>query len=246
MNFLQKKNITYLSYIDNASILAGVSTRIGGYSTGEYSTMNLGINTQDDPLLVRKNREHFFSSIAPSFEIIHLNQTHSATVHDADTPTFQSFSDGDGLITTETGKLLCVSIADCGSVIFHDDLFTIACAIHCGWRGTKSGIIQEALRLLSQWTDLSNIHAYIGPMIRQSSYEVGQEFSSMFGSEYFSDQAGRRMFDLNALIINTLTRAGLSSISDCGYDTYQEPSLFFSHRRSPHAGRMCAFVGLKP
>lgn len=246
MELAQNKGIECLTFIDNAYVLAGVSTRSGGVSTGEYGGLNVGVNTDDDPGKVALNRELLFSTIAPGMEVCYLNQIHSSVVYDADAPSFRSFSDGDGLISTEPGKLLCVTIADCGSVLFHDDQFSIACAIHCGWRGARDGIIGEALRLLGEWTDLSNIHAYVGPMIRQPSYEVGGEFKTMFGSEFFGNKNGVLTFDLNAFIINQLTKANIGSIWDSGYDTYLSPELFFSHRRHPRAGRMCAYIGLKP
>ena len=170
MNIIDKNGLKYVSFVDNAFAIAGVSTRVGGFSTGAYDSLNVGINTKDTRENIEKNRDLLYSSIAPEMQVIHLNQTHSNLIHDADTNTFKVFCDGDGLITTQTKKLLCVTIADCGSVLFHDDQFSIACAIHCGWRGTHAGIIQEALRLLEEWTPLSNIHAYVGPMIRQASY----------------------------------------------------------------------------
>ena len=245
MDIISKNGLKYLSFNENAHVLAGVSTRIGGYSTGEYSELNVGINTKDDKESIKRNREHLFNTIAPNMQVCHLNQTHSALIQDVDNHEYEVFCNGDGLITTERNKLLCITIADCGSVLFHDDEFTVACAIHCGWRGTRDGIVGEALRLLAQWTDLSNIHAYIGPMIRQPSYEVGKEFTTMFNSAFFSEKGGKLTFDLNAFIINTLSRAGITSISDCGYDTFQSSELFFSHRRYASTGRMCAFIGLK-
>ena len=245
MQTKKDNNVIWISLLDTNQIIAGYSTRKGGYSSGSYSEMNLGINTADDKTIINKNRELFFSTISPSMSVCHLNQTHSNRIFDVDNDGFTVFSDGDGLITTQKNKLLCVTIADCGSVLFHDDEFSIACAIHCGWRGVKDGIIQNALNMLSEWTDLQNISAYVGPMIRCSSYEVGKEFLQYFGSEYFKESDDKLYFDLNAVIITQLIRANLASITDCGYDTFSNEDLFFSHRRNNKAGRMCAFIGLR-
>src|ERR1035437_626499 len=187
MNFTTGKELKWLSYIDNEQIIAGISTRQGGFSQDGYESLNLGINTADSVENISKNRSRFFTTVAPTMDVIHLNQTHSSLVLNADDNSFKLFSDGDGLITTTKNKLLSITLADCGSVLFHDDTFSVICAIHCGWKGTKLGIINTALEMLSTYTNLENIHAYIGPMIRCSNYEVGKEFLEHFSSEYFKE-----------------------------------------------------------
>jgi len=117
MDFKEKNGIKYLSYIDNDKIVAGVSTRIGGCSTGGFESLNLGLNTSDDKERILKNRATFFETVAPGMAVLHLNQTHSNVIHDVDDGLFQVFCDGDGLVTTEPGKLLCVTLADCGSMV---------------------------------------------------------------------------------------------------------------------------------
>ena len=245
MNFTTGKELKWLSYIDNEQIIAGISTRQGGFSQDGYESLNLGINTADSVENISKNRSRFFTTVAPTMDVIHLNQTHSSLVLNADDNSFKLFSDGDGLITTTKNKLLSITLADCGSVLFHDDTFSVICAIHCGWKGTKLGIINTALEMLSTYTNLENIHAYIGPMIRCSNYEVGKEFLEHFSSEYFKESNGKLYLDLNQVIISKLFRANLASITDCGFDTFSEPDLFFSHRRNALRGRICAFIGLK-
>jgi polyphenol oxidase len=245
MDFVTENNIKWLSMLNSAEIIAGFSTRVGGYSKGSYEGLNIGLNTDDDASIIAKNKALLFKTIAPSMVDFYLNQTHSNIVHDVDNDSFKVFCNGDGLLTTQKNILLCITIADCGSILFHDDKNSIACAIHCGWKGTQLGIIQNALNMLSEYTDLENIHAYVGPMIRCSSYEVGKEFLTYFGSEYFKESNGKLFFDLNQVIISKLLRANLASVTDCGFDTYSEPELFYSHRRNQESGRMCAFIGLK-
>jgi len=244
MDFYTQKKLKWLSFINNDQIAAGVSTRQGGFSKTGYSSLNLGLNTADDREVILKNRDLFFSTISPSMQVMHVNQTHSAIVKNVD-DTFNIFSEGDGLITTAKNKLLCITIADCGSVLFHNNNNTVIAAIHCGWKGTKLGIIQTVLDKLSKYAHLEEVHAYVGPMIRCSNYEVGKEFLGYFGSEYFKESNGSLFFDLNKVIISTLFRAKLASVTDCGFDTFSEPDLFFSHRRDAGSGRMCAFIGLK-
>jgi len=245
MDFISKNNITWLSYFNNFQALAGVSTKTGGFSTGNYEGLNVGLNTADDKTIIQKNRELLFTTVAPQMEVIHINQTHSNIIHNTQDSSFKIFSDGDGLITTERNKLLCITLADCGSVVFHDEDFTVVCAIHCGWKGTQTGIIQAAINELLKHTELDKIHAYVGPMIRCSNYEVGKEFLGYFGSEHFKESNGKLFLDLNNVILTTLMRANIGSVIDCGIDTYLSPETFYSHRLNNTTGRMCAFIGLK-
>jgi len=157
MDFVIKNDIKWLSILENTELTAGFSTRIGGYSKGSYGGLNIGLNTNDDASKIAKNRELLFKTIAPSMVDFYLNQTHSNLVHNIDLDSFKIFCNGDGLVTTQKNKLLCITIADCGSILFHDDKNSIVCAIHCGWKGTQLGIIQNALDQLSKYTDLENI-----------------------------------------------------------------------------------------
>jgi len=245
MEYILQNGIKWFSFIDNPRLVAGISTRIGGYSIGNYNGLNVGINTADAVSTIKQNRYLLFSTVSPSMQVIHLNQVHSNIIHDVEDSDFDVFCNGDGLITTQKNKLLCITIADCGSVLFHDKQNTMICAIHCGWKGTQLGIIQSALDKISQHTNLKNVHAYIGSMIRCSSYEVGKEFLNYFDSEYFKDYNGKLFFDLNQVIVSTLLRANLASVTDCGFDTFSMPETFYSHRYNKTTGRMCAFIGLK-
>ena len=85
------------------------------------------------------------------------------------------------------------------------------------------------------------IVAAIGPLIRQRSYEVGDEFVARFKAtdadyaRFFTpaERDGHAMFDLGGLIAMRLERAGVGSIDDTGLDTYPD-ERFYSYRRTTH------------
>jgi len=88
-----------------------------------------------------------------------------------------------------------------------------------------------------------DIVAVIGPTISQRAYEVGQEFFESFVDEdpqaarFFANGAnGRYQFDLPALGLDRLRRAGVGHASWTGHCTYSDPDRFFSYRRTTHAG----------
>ena len=86
------------------------------------------------------------------------------------------------------------------------------------------------------------IRAAIGPMIRQSNYEVGADLMSRFAAEdrasnrFFSaaQRDGHALFDLAGYVAERLARAGVGRIEDIGLCTYADPQRFFSYRRATH------------
>lgn len=244
MNIIEKDSITYLSYINNDFLISGASTRKTGISSYPYDSLNLGINTNDKPENISENRNRFFNTIAPGFHVCYLNQTHSNIIHVVDEK-FKNGVEGDGLITNKKGLLLAATIADCGSVCFYDDEYTVAGIVHAGWAGTKKGIIEEICLRLSKYKPLHCFNAIIGPMIQSVNYEVGEEFKSYFDLSYFSMKNNSLYFDLNKCIENKLKTAGILKILNNKIDTYSNPDLYFSHRRDKITGRMLAFIALK-
>jgi purine-nucleoside/S-methyl-5'-thioadenosine phosphorylase / adenosine deaminase len=87
----------------------------------------------------------------------------------------------------------------------------------------------------------SGMVAAIGPLIRQHSYEVSDEFVERFirsdaeNAVFFipSPRQGHAMFDLAGLIRMRFENAGVLMIDDIGVDTYSD-ERFFSYRRSVH------------
>lgn len=236
--------IPHYSWIDNNQCVAGFSTRKGGVSSGIYESMNVGLHSKDKPENVRENRARFFNAVAPGFKVVNLHQIHSAKVVRVDS-SFINDTEADGFYTTERNILLTISIADCGSVIFHDKDFSIIAGLHCGWRGTRDGIIQNMISELSKFVNPQDLTAYIGPMIQKDSYEVGQEFRNYFPEKFLYETGNSLHFDLNARVESILKEENVGTIYNAKLDTFTNPNLFFSYRRDGQTGRMCSFIGKK-
>ena len=92
--------------------------------------------------------------------------------------------------------------------------------------------------------DRGRIAAAIGPMIRQSSYEVGPDLVARFSTaddanaRFFKPalRAGHALFDLAGYVAARIARAGVANIEDIGHCTYADAENFFSYRRSVHRG----------
>lgn len=244
MELKTENGIQYLSYINDDKITAGFSTRVGGNCYGAISGLDLGLFTESPESAIQQNRQLFFSTVANGLQIANLKQTHSTDIWLVD-KLEDIPKEGDGLITQKKNILLCVAAADCGSVVFHDTDFSVVAAVHCGWKGTRDGIIENMLDKLSALADLKNITAYIGPMIHSANYEVGPEFAEFFEPQCLIPHKGKYLLDLPQCIYDKLTSGGLGSVIPSPYDTFGRTDLFYSYRNEGTTGRMLAFVGLK-
>lgn len=236
-------SIPYFQYLESPLCVAGVSTRNGGISKGIYESMNVGLHTDDNPKNVQQNRQKFFGTITPGFTVVNLRQTHSNTVIRVDS-NFENETEGDAFYTTEKGILLTISLADCSSVILHDDDFSIIAAIHCGWRGARDQIIEKTISELSAFVRPDSLTAYIGPTIQQQYYEVGEEFLGYFPKEYFKFTNNKYYFNLNSRVEDILVGSDIGRVMNSRMGTFGVPEHFYSYRRDGATGRMCAFIGI--
>jgi len=232
-----------LRYTTPETIVAGITTRENGFSKGKFKGYNVGLNTNDNKEDVDQNRNHFFSNFSSQFSAYFLEQVHSSSILNADDPSFSNNEKGDGLYTESNNKLLCVSAADCGNVLFYSSSHPIVMAIHVGWRGAKKGILREACRILAKYADISSFTAMVGPSIHCNDYEVGGEFYEYFSSEFLSVNYASVYFDLPAFIFSELRKNGIARIIDYNLNTYADPDKFYSYRRDGDTGRMLAFIG---
>jgi hypothetical protein len=149
---------------------------------------------------------------------------------------------GDAIVTRAKGLAISVTAADCGPILFVDPNARVVGAAHAGWKGALTGIVESTVAAMEKLgAERAGIVAAIGPLIRQHSYEVGNEFVERFldadaeNALFFipSTRAGHAMFDLAGFIRGRLEKAGVLMIDDIGVDTYSD-ERYFSYRRSVH------------
>src|SRR5262249_46243277 len=216
----------------------------GGVSNGIYSALNGGLGFNDDPANVRENRRRMAEQggVAPG-RFLSLHQIHSPDALVAGvTWTDAARPKGEALVTRTAGNARGVSTADCGPVLFVDPGARVIGAAHAGWKGALTGVLESTIAAMEKLgAARGGIIAAIGPLIRQESYEVGNEFVERFidadaeNAMFFipSVREGHAMFDLAGFIRMRLEAAGILMIDDLGLDTYAD-ERFFSYRRSVH------------
>ncbi|MGB4966267.1 MAG: polyphenol oxidase family protein, partial [Microgenomates group bacterium] len=68
----------------------------------------------------------------------------------------------DGLITSEKGVYLSITVADCLPITLYDSKKSILCLLHAGWRGLENRIIDKALTTLTETYGVNAAELLVG------------------------------------------------------------------------------------
>jgi polyphenol oxidase len=129
----------------------------------------------------------------------------------------------DGLVTSDTGTLLAIYVADCGAIWLADRRTGAIGLLHSGKKGTESNILGNALELMRKrfGSRPEDVIAVLSPCIRPPEYEVD-----------FAAEIGRQA-----------QRAGIGNFIDCGLNTASDAARFYSYRKElGKTGRMMALL----
>ena len=162
-------------------------------------------------------------------------------------------SDGDAVLTSLRGIGIGISTADCVPVLLTDNGGTVAGAVHAGWRGTMSRILDAALEKIHAEYGFgpSDLNAVIGPSIGKCCYEVGEDVASLFmegfddWSEYLMPTDGcKYILDLPGANRNALEKSGVSNIEVLGICTKCNPNFYSYRREGKGVGSQLSVIGL--
>jgi len=228
-----------------SGIRHGFFTRSGGVSGGPYASLNGGIGSRDAAGNVAENRARMAAELGVELHrFLTAYQVHSPSVVVAEAPwPNDARPHADAIVTRMRALAIGVTTADCGPILLADPRAAVIGAAHAGWRGALSGVIEASVEAMERLgAKRSEIRAAIGPMIRQSSYEVGPDLIARFAAadrasnRFFSPamRDGHALFDLGGYIAARLVRAGVGHVEDLGLCTYADPARFFSYRRTTH------------
>lgn len=239
---LQAKGLAQLPGIRH-----GFFTRRGGVSADIYESLNGGVGSDDAPANVDENRARMAAALGvPPDRFLTCYQIHSPDVIVAETPwPADQRPRADAIVTKTPGLAIGISTADCGPVLMADAEARVIGTAHAGWRGALTGVLEATVAAMEKLgAQRSRIVAAAGPMIRQPSYEVGQDLIDRFiavqpnNVRFFKpgQRPGHALFDLAGFVVSRLRRAGIAEIEDMGHCTYADPAQFYSYRRSVHRG----------
>lgn len=241
-----------------------MSTRLGGVSEGECSSLNLAFNTNDSRENVVANIERICASLGiDTGSLVFSNQVHDNKLRIVDESDkgkgFKRESDIigiDGLLTGMPGVTLVTYYADCVPLFFFEPVKKVIALSHSGWRSTYKNIAGETVKKMVSAFGCSpqEIIAAIGPSIGGCCFEVGSEVYVLFAERYSSPEfytslgKDKWKVDLQAIIRSELLAEGLKreNIHNSGICTKCRKDIFFSHRGDLGAtGSLAAFMQLR-
>ncbi|MDR3187113.1 MAG: peptidoglycan editing factor PgeF [Holosporaceae bacterium] len=224
-------------------VVHGFFGRAFGRSKGLFASLNGSKFVGDDALCVQQNLDIVKCELN-AFRIVTLKQMHDRACIIVDSGT-ESDMEADAMITKATDVAIGVLSADCAPILLVDEENRIVGAIHAGWKGLVSGVIETTINKMSGlYGEPGKIKAAIGPCIHKDSYEVSEDFPRKFikADAYFSKMNSKTHFDLPAYCKHRLMRAGLieGNIDVLDVDTYANPKSYFSYRYAgQNTGGIC-------
>ena len=260
--YLAYNSLSEIKFINHA-----FSTRLGGVSEGEFTSMNMACNRGDDPDAVTENYRRICKSAGFDFESLTASAQDHHTVVRAVTRENcgvgiykpRDMESVDGLITNDPGVTLVTYYADCTPLFFVDTKNRAIGLAHAGWRGTVGRIGEKVLEKMHDCygTDPADIVAAVGPAISRCCYEVDEPCAKHFLAMtdlqpekfVFPKEGGKFMLDLLETNRQILVAAGVKpeniTLSDLCTNCHSD--LLWSHRATKgRRGTMSAMMAIIP
>lgn len=261
VSYLTFNELSKYSFINHA-----FSTRLGGVSENEFSSMNLSFNRGDPDENVLENYKRLCKAAGFDFNtLVASAQDHNTNIRDVTSNDLgigiwkeKDQKSVDGLITNKPGVTLVTYFADCTPLFFLDPYKKVIGLAHAGWRGTVSLMANKMVeKMCDQYgCNVNDIICGIGPSIGPCCYEVDKpvydEFCSIPKIDHNLIAADKEngkyivsLWDANKQI---LLQSGIrqSNIIVGGVCTSCNSDLLFSHRRTKgKRGGMVAMMSIQ-
>jgi polyphenol oxidase len=205
-------------------------------------TGNIAHHVDDDSHNVSANRDALQSGLACP-PLAWLHQTHSNIVVNLDKGDERN---ADGAFLTTSRQTAVVMTADCLPVLLCNASGSAVAAVHCGWRGLSSGIIEAAIKQFKAPPD--QIFAWLGPAISALHYEVDDVVRDAFPNEMYDSNCfehnprGRWQASLVNIATAQLNRLGVAQVYGGDKCTYEEENTYYSYRRNSKTGRFASLI----
>ncbi len=158
--------------------------------------------------------------------------------------------DADASYSFNKGIVCSVRTADCMPLLMTDDEGSFVSAIHAGWRGLSSGIIENTVKKINA---KGNFIVWIGPHISQKYFEVSAEVKNIFlkndpSTEPAFDEVvnDKYLLSMQNVAKIKLHKFGIKNINCMvNFCTYDNPKLFYSFRRGDLKERMTSLIWIE-
>ena len=227
----------------------GVFTREGGVSRPPFDSLNVAHGIGDVPAHVQSNRDRIQTAVGGGRTMAWMHQVHGCRIHRVRTASDTGVPSADALITTETGLLLAVQVADCQPVLLYDPRHRAVGCVHSGWRGSIVNILGKTVAEMTRQFGCRpvDILAGIGPSLGPCCAEF-RHYRSEIPRNFWSYRNSHNYFDFWAVSTDQLRRAGVlrKNIEVQGICTRCHSDHYFSYRAAKTTGRLAAVIGLAP
>lgn len=252
-----RDGLIYMSS-DIIGVRHAFTTRFGGVSRGEFSSLNLGSNRGDEPEAVRENYRRLCALMGVGIDgmavtnQVHGNEVRIVTQEDRHVCLSRVPYEADGLVTNVKSLPILCMVADCVPVLLWDGEHSVAGAIHCGWRSSVGDILKNALeKMESLGAEPGSIRAAIGPSIGRCCFETDDDVPQAIEKYLRGDTLGlfdrrgdgKTMVDLRAANARRLMQLGLKAdnidisreCTVCSHEKYWSHRYTGGHRGSQGA-----------
>lgn len=160
----------------------------------------------------------------------------------------------DVVLTAKPGLSVGVVSADCVPILVATEDGCAVAAIHAGWQGLASGVIESGMRSMTAAAKGVGLVAAVGPAARGCCYEVDdrvrvrleENYSEGLGEVLVAGRPGHFLLDLPRLATRILAENGVN-FDQIGIQnrvcTICNPDRFESYRREGvAAGRLSHFI----
>ena len=198
---------------------------------------------------LKKNKTKPLTNFGLEFinkKAIGLNQSHSNIPIELPSDD----RNADASYTTQNKVICSIRTADCMPLLITDEGGSFVAAIHAGWRGLASSIIENTLKKINS---KGKFIVWIGPHISQEFFEVGAEVRNIFlendpaSIEAFTNGANGKYF-LSMLNIAKLKlhRLDVKKIYITkNFCTYKNANNYYSYRRDASKERMTSLIWME-
>lgn len=216
------------------------TTRVGGESSGVFSTLNLDPRSEDHPEIVARNRARVAALVGR--RVVSPVQVHGLrVVGAAEYLQEPAGAPCDGLTIhadIDEGLAALLLFADCVPVVLCGEVDMAV--IHAGWRGVLAGVVQQGGRAMMGAPGTAVIGPSIGPCCFTVEQEVATAFAARFGHEVLVDDGRALRVDLWAAVEKALAEISIhrSQVVNPRLCTVCNGDFFYSYRKEgPVTGR---------
>jgi YfiH family protein len=174
-----------------------------------------------------------------------MDQIHSDVIVHAEDLAPGEIPRADAIISANPDSVLCVRTADCVPVLAWAADMPLFAAIHAGWRGLASRIVEKTV-LAMRARGARDVRAGVGPAIGPCCYEVGSDVVDALGVERVEAGQGALYVNLWEAACSQLRQSGVedAAIEVKALCTSCDPARFNSFRRlGARAGRNISVIG---